>query len=453
MPIEHLAPETLFAIFSHLIEVLPPFPGDDAKALEYKQASSRDAGQYRRSVGLERHRASKYEWSRRDILTPARVNRRFSDICAELLYRHLALVDDRGLVNSRKLQATLASSGAALQQRVIQLRIDYDRDQGCWLSMPPKQLFDPSGLTRLKTLELSGDVGRFGRPWPMPLALWFRAIPKLLGLERLVLRDLDIVLRNFADANIPALGVTDLCLYNCPITSGISIIDFYKQGDFFQCFPALRTLTIGGVAPELPRDAHAFAPFADTLETFTWFDTGASSRWWARAFSTSMFPLQACGLRAAKHLKVSSLLELMCGDNEGCAFGKTVETIELLEDGFDLRHEPRVLTKDGRWNRLDRSPALNPPRLRPSPGEIETMLKLPTPEEYETLLKFLLRRCRDVYQQVRVLDIRAIDVNVVGDWYTDRTEEERDLLRKLALDFVRVFKEDLDVILLQCWSS
>ncbi|KAK1659605.1 hypothetical protein BDP55DRAFT_636746 [Colletotrichum godetiae] len=270
--------------------------------------------------------------------------------------------------------------------------------------MPPKQLFDPSGLTRLKTLELSGDAGRF----VMPLALWFRAIPKLLGLERLVLRDLDIVLRNFADANIPALGVTDLCIYNCPITSGISVIDFYKQGDFFQCFPALRTLTIGRVAPELSRDAHAFAPFVDTLETFTWFDTGASSRWWARAFSISRFPIQARGLRAAKHLKVSSLLELMCGDNEGCAFWKTVETIELLEDGFDLRHVSRVLTKDGRWNRLDGSPALDPLRFRPSPGEIETLLKLPTPEEYETLLKFLLRQCLDVYQQVRVLDIGSL---------------------------------------------
>ncbi|KXH62408.1 hypothetical protein CSAL01_00571 [Colletotrichum salicis] len=379
MPIEHLAPETLFAIFSHLIEVLPPFPGDDTKALEYKQALSRDTGQYRRSVGLEKHRASKYEWSRRDILTLARVNRRFFDICAELLYRHLALVDERGIVNSRKLQATLASSGAALQQRVIQLRIDYDRDQGCWLSMPPKQLFDPSGLTRLKTLELSGDVGRFGRPWPMPLALWFRAIPKLLGLERLTLRDLDIVLQNFADADIPLGG-------HGPVSLQLSHYLGHQHHQFLQTRGLLPMLP--GTAhtyhrwggPDLPRDAHAFAPFADTLETFTWFDTGASSRWWARAFSTSRFPLQARGLRAAKHLKVSSLLELMCGDNVGCAFGKTVETIELLEDGFDLRH-------------------------------------------------------------------------VVGDWHPDRTEEERSLLRKLALDFVRIFKEDLGVVLLQCFSS
>ncbi|KAK1459906.1 hypothetical protein CMEL01_02905 [Colletotrichum melonis] len=443
MSINRLPTETLFLIFGHLVDELLPFPGDDVKVLEYRQASSRYMGHYRRSVALEEHLNTEGPRSREDILSLARVNGRFYDICAELLYRRIIVTDGKGFRNSRKLQTTLTSSGAELQKRVMQLRIGYDHDYDMRLSVPPV-LFDPSGLTRLRTLELSGDVGGCRRRYPRSLAHWFSAIPKLPGLERLMLRCLSCVVYDFIEASIPALPrVTDLCLYGCDFSTG----SFCTQKDFFLCFPALRTLTIGARwKTGLPNDAHAFAPFADTLEAFTWYDMGASSPWPTRDLSILAYPLQARGLRAVKHLKVTSLLELMCGETDGCAAGKTVETIELLDGIFDLEHVPQLLTKDGRWNGLDESssPESSPYYSSSSLSSEETIS-----EEMEMLLKFLFRQCRDVYRQVRVLDIRVIDNN--DDTY--RTDEERDFLRKLALDYVGIFKEDLDVVLLQGLSG
>ncbi|KXH33136.1 hypothetical protein CNYM01_13020 [Colletotrichum nymphaeae SA-01] len=328
MSINQLPTETLLLIFGYLVDELPPFPGDNVKVLDYRQASSREMGHYRKSVALKEYLYRKGQRSRNDILNLARVNGRFSDICAEILYRRIVVKDDRGSVNSRKLQTTLASSGAELQQKVIQLRIDYDCNYGVWLSQPLR-LFDPSGLTQLRTLELSGDVGRYRWLCPRPLAHWLSAISKLPGLERLVLRGVDDLVRDFVVARIPVLPrVTDLCLYKCDVGTD----DFHTQEDFFQCFPALRTLTIGDTSGiELPHNAQAFAPFADTLETFSWCDMGLTSY-----DSKSAYPLQAHGLRAVKHLKVTSLLKLMCDKTNGCAAEKTVETIELLDGIFDL---------------------------------------------------------------------------------------------------------------------
>ncbi|UQC75106.1 uncharacterized protein CLUP02_01759 [Colletotrichum lupini] len=377
-------------------------------------------GHYRRSVALEEHLNTEGPRSREDTLSLARVNGRFYDICAELLYRRIIVTDGKGFINSRKLQTTLTSSGAELQKRVMQLRIGYDHDYDMRLTLRRRR--------------------RLRRRYPRPLAHWFSAIPKLPGLERLVLRCLSCVVYDFIEAGIPALPrVTDLCLYGCEFSTG----SFCTQEDFFLCFPALRTLTIGARwKTGLPNDAHAFAPFADTLETFTWYDMGASSPWPTRDLSILAYPLQARGLRVVKHLKVTSLLELMCGETDGCAAGKTVETIELLDGIFDLRHVPRLLTKDGRWNGLDES--ASPESSSSSLSSEETIS-----EEMEMLLKFLFRQCRDVYRQVRVLDIRVIDDN--DDAY--RTDEERGFLRKLALDYVGIFKEELDVVLLQGLSG
>ncbi|KAG7053598.1 hypothetical protein JMJ77_0000685 [Colletotrichum scovillei] len=438
MSINQLPTETLLLIFGNLVDELSPFPGDVVKLLEYSQASSRDMGHYGKSVALKEHLDPVDPQSRKDILSLARVNSRFSHICAELLYRRIVVTDDKRLINSRKLQITLALSGAELQQRVIQLRIDRDRDCGVGGSVLPKlPLLDPSGLSHLRTLELSGDVGRYERLNSRSRAHWFRAIPKLPSLERLALRHMNNVVCDFVESHMPALRrITDLCLFNCRLATGGS----YTQKDFFQCFPALRTLTIGDMwVIELTHDAQAFAPFADTLETFTWYEI----EWQMTILSTSAYPLQAHGLRAVKHLKVASLLQLMCGDTNGCAARKTVETIELLNGSFDLRHVPQLLTKDGRWNGLVESALLPswPLGMQYSTLKLEELIS----EEMERLLKFLFRQCRDVYKQVRVLDIRVI----ADDDDPDRTEEEKQFLRKLALDYARIFKEDLGIVLLQ----
>ncbi|OHF00712.1 hypothetical protein CORC01_04029 [Colletotrichum orchidophilum] len=398
MSIDSLPNEILLLIVGNLENIVPRSPGD-IKELEYKRASSDNVGQYRPLVPFSHHRIRKDPGRRNDILNMARVNRRFSDICAEVLYQRIVVFEDRWCTKSRSLRNTLAGSGAKLQQKVTHLLVDYSDhfQHGEWSMM------NPLNLSGLRTLELAGHENSVKRIPSQPLAHWFRIIPKLSGLERLGFWGFYNFLHDFQAAKMPVLPrITDLCLHDCDLAVGRlnPREDSAVACDFFGRFPALRSLAITETGPG-----------------------------WLRVDSAMAYPLQASELRAVKHLKVPSLLELMCGGVDG-EFEKTVETIELIDPDFDLGHAPRVLRGGVLHGPVSYS--WRPVRI------------------IRELLKFLVGQCRDVYQRVRVLDIRSINEVVLRFRY--RMTEEKDDIRGVVARFAKIFEEELGVVLLHSLS-